>query len=443
MTENDYILLNDYLDGALDDGREEEFFGEVARNPVLRRELNGSLRLRTALRMEAASVIPPADLSSSVFASLGYAQKPANILGAAFLQWGGYLGAALTGALLVWFLLQFGNMQIQPQGQSVSQQLLTVRTDTVVIPAPAQQLQTSPPSFAKEEATVPDDERAALNKRIATLEAALRNQSRAASAMAQRESNRAEQDNQERSILASERDELARRLAEAQSALATLNEQQRLQQNQELQASEQRESRLAEQSNTLQQTLGFETGSPMRPVQFARQSELQKQRPVEVSVRQLLLRSSSNVAVESNDNLGLYNVAVQGMLPDVLPRIIPGLALGIEFGREQFVQQYRDVLNGQTATITQRPTLWWGGVAARYGIRTGIFDNAVMPIVQAGGGLAESGFYYRAAVGLRYEPVQSVALTIGFEQAWLNYRAGLGTYLSTQNGFTTGIGFQF
>ncbi|MBL7975165.1 MAG: hypothetical protein JNJ85_09650, partial [Candidatus Kapabacteria bacterium] len=96
-------LLNEYLDGTISESAEQSLFSAMAQNDMLRKEFNEALLLRTAVRNDAAGVIPPAELTAAVFASAGYTTANAITLWLA-KYWGVFTTVFLT-CVVIWLLL--------------------------------------------------------------------------------------------------------------------------------------------------------------------------------------------------------------------------------------------------------------------------------------------------------------------------------------------------
>ena len=95
-TSNDQIL--ELLDGELDPMVEPTLFAELASNTDLRTEFKQQLAIRTAVQEDRMALLPPAALTSAVFAGLGFA---APIAGAAAGAVGGAFRTRSNGSCVL------------------------------------------------------------------------------------------------------------------------------------------------------------------------------------------------------------------------------------------------------------------------------------------------------------------------------------------------------
>jgi hypothetical protein len=65
--------IHDYLDGSLDPSDETTLFATLASDADARRELTQQIRLHLAVKKDLAAIAVPADATSAIFSSLGYA----------------------------------------------------------------------------------------------------------------------------------------------------------------------------------------------------------------------------------------------------------------------------------------------------------------------------------------------------------------------------------
>lgn len=66
-------LIHQYLEGRLEGHLEEMLFAELGRNSLLRRELSAQIKLGSAARRDAVSIVPSEYEKQSIFAELGFA----------------------------------------------------------------------------------------------------------------------------------------------------------------------------------------------------------------------------------------------------------------------------------------------------------------------------------------------------------------------------------
>lgn len=117
-------------------------------------------------------------------------------------------------------------------------------------------------------------------------------------------------------------------------------------------------------------------------------------------------------------------------------------AVGVEMGTESFRQQFTGTLDERQVEYTQTPVLFWMGATYRWTpMRNGLLPGLV-PFADATLGAAvQQGPIARASVGLQYQPVGPVQITVGLDAAALMYRHGGTWFASTKWGPTLGLGF--
>ena len=156
--------------------------------------------------------------------------------------------------------------------------------------------------------------------------------------------------------------------------------------------------------------------------------------PLEFSIRSLQLRPQERVNVAGNDGIGINNMAIA-----LYYRLNTDWSVGIEGGREPFSQTYSIENDIAIENIRQLPTLWWGGLTGRYEGRTLLGKDIPFPNITGAFGAAETGAYFRSSVGIGWDIVPSVTMSIGAEWAQLFYSVHQKPYKSTNFGWMYGF----
>lgn len=117
-------------------------------------------------------------------------------------------------------------------------------------------------------------------------------------------------------------------------------------------------------------------------------------------------------------------------------------AVGVEMGTESFRQQFTGTANDRQVQYTQTPVLFWMGASYRWTPMEFSFLPGLMPVLDATVGFAvQQGPLARASMGLQYQPVGPLQITLGLDAAALLYRHEGTWFSSTKWGPTIGFGF--
>ncbi len=117
-------------------------------------------------------------------------------------------------------------------------------------------------------------------------------------------------------------------------------------------------------------------------------------------------------------------------------------AVGVEMGTESFRQQFTGTANDRQVQYTQTPVLFWMGASYRWTPMEFSFLPGLMPVLDATVGVAvQQGPLARASVGLQYQPVGPLQITVGLDAAALLYRHEGTWFSSTKWGPVIGLGF--
>lgn len=117
-------------------------------------------------------------------------------------------------------------------------------------------------------------------------------------------------------------------------------------------------------------------------------------------------------------------------------------ALGVEMGTESFRQQFTGTADDRLVQYTQTPVLFWMGASYRWTPLEFSFLPGLAPVLDATLGVAvQQGPLARASVGLQYQPVGPLQISVGIDAAALMYRHDGTWFSSTKWGPTIGLGF--
>ncbi|MFZ9870985.1 MAG: hypothetical protein ACO3E0_07530 [Candidatus Kapaibacteriota bacterium] len=117
-------------------------------------------------------------------------------------------------------------------------------------------------------------------------------------------------------------------------------------------------------------------------------------------------------------------------------------ALGVEMGTESFRQQFTGAAEDRLVQYTQTPVLFWMGATYRWTPLEFSFLPGLAPVLDATLGVAvQQGPLARASVGLQYQPVGPLQISVGIDAAALMYRHDGTWFSSTKWGPTIGLGF--
>jgi hypothetical protein len=153
-----------------------------------------------------------------------------------------------------------------------------------------------------------------------------------------------------------------------------------------------------------------------------------------VSLRTLHPIGAGNVGVPSNDNSGINNVAVDAML-----HLSDHVSMGIEVGRQSFLQTFQRADGAVTEEVRQYPALWWSGPTARLTGRD-LFADGLSPFSQATLGISDGGVIARALAGIEWRPADIVSIQGAMECSNLWYSGGGAPNTSLTFNWTLGVG---
>lgn len=417
---NDWI--QDLLDGELDSMHEQQLFAELSVNGDLRTELRQQLAIRSAVHHDRMSLVPPAALTNSVFAGLGFATPLAGAAagaaagGSALVQWLGRLGLPIISAIAAAGLTiavseGVGSTSIPPPTSITSAEVVIppVAGAEPTADAPQSAITSTPGTSTR------TSSRADL-ERIRELERVNRRLT--------------EELRDSRQRLASAEDELSQRLSSS-VATSTYDEP-----HTEQPTTEQRELAAVPISSIDLSTtimLQRETATPMySPRTLPATSDYILYPSFLVQLRGLSTSNITDVSAAPDtrwyDHIG---VALMYQLSD-------RSTVGVEFGSEPFPQVFEGSRSGQVIRYEQQPSSMWAGAMYRHTFPR--FGNSYLaPFGQALIGGTKFGPLGRATVGLQYAPAGPLSFILGLEGTMMGYQFQDRWFSSSKFGLTYGL----
>ena len=410
-TSNDQIL--ELLDGELDPMVEPTLFAELASNTDLRTEFKQQLAIRTAVQEDRMALLPPAALTSAVFAGLGFA---APIAGAA--------AGAVGGSAVVSWITKLGLPMLTAAAAAGMTWIAAQQTDDARLPArdqasvPTRAEQTAEPPRATTASTLTSSARPTPN------DAALAEAQQRASATQRALANAQRENDRLRAALAMAEQRIPAQNLET-PAVATP-------------AREDEVMPLASSFNVTNDIRLARTEGH-RPVNTATFTESvmpwQRYPSFLVQARGFQSTPLTPVSVPAQsgwlDNAGL----------SLLYQLSDHHGVGVEFGSESFAQVFEGRRNGQLIRYEQQPSSSWAGIFYRY--QHDPIAQGVLPFAQVLLGGSRFGPIGRATVGLAYAPSGPLTFLVGVEGATMAYSFQNTWFTSTNLGFTYGVAVRF
>lgn len=166
-----------------------------------------------------------------------------------------------------------------------------------------------------------------------------------------------------------------------------------------------------------------------------KQTEQQHLIGIQAEVRGLLGTSLPRAELPSGSSSPFKNSAAS-----VRYAIDPHHSVGIEFGSEEYFQQYLNVVEGSLYRVSQNPLLTWAGIAYRYNV---LPDSPFSPFGQITLGGTRMGGLGRLMLGLTYAPESRVRFMLGAEGSALLYNHQNLWNASPKVGITYGVSITF
>jgi hypothetical protein len=156
---------------------------------------------------------------------------------------------------------------------------------------------------------------------------------------------------------------------------------------------------------------------------------------IQAEVRGLLGTSLPRTEIPSGSSSPFKNSAAS-----VRYAIDRNHSVGIEFGAEEYFQQYLNVVEGSLYRVSQNPLLTWAGIAYRF---NALPESTFSPFGQITLGGTRMGGLGRLMLGLAYAPESRVRFMLGAEGSALLYYHQNLWYASPKVGITYGVSITF
>lgn len=411
---NDWI--QDLLDGELDSMHEQQLFAELSVNGDLRTELRQQLAIRSAVHHDRMGLVPPAALTNSVFAGLGFATPLAGAAasaaagGSALVQWLGRLGLPILSAIAAAGLTLavsegVGSTSMPPPTTVASEEIARP-------PVTGSDVSTtvSQPEITSAPATAPRASSQADLDRIRDLERL-------------------------NSQLMAELRDSRDRLAAAEADVAQHSS-----------------SSVATTSDQAPEDQRVRSYLPISSIDLSTSITLQRESATPTYVPRTLSATSDYVLYPSFliqlRGLSASNITNVSADPETRWYDHAGVALmyqlsdrstfGVEFGSEPFPQVFEGSRSGQVIRYEQQPSSMWAGAMYRHTLpRLGTTSFA--PFAQALIGGTRFGPLGRATVGLQYAPSGPLSFILGLEGTMMGYQFQDRWFTSSKFGLTYGL----
>jgi hypothetical protein len=156
---------------------------------------------------------------------------------------------------------------------------------------------------------------------------------------------------------------------------------------------------------------------------------------IQAEVRGLLGTSLPRTELPSGSSSPFKNSAAS-----IRYAIDPHHSVGIEFGAEEYFQQYLNVVEGSLYRVSQNPLLTWAGIAYRF---NALPESPFSPFGQITLGGTRMGGLGRLMFGLTYAPESRVRFMLGAEGSALLYNHQNLWNASPKVGITYGVSITF
>ncbi|MBI2794724.1 MAG: hypothetical protein HYX66_08775 [Ignavibacteria bacterium] len=395
--------INELLDGDLDQMLESGLYAELAVNPDLRTELRNQLAVKSAVQHDRMALIPPAQLTNSVFTHLGFAAPLAGAAagaagGSLILAWLSKLGLPLLSALAATGITYVATTSIPARSPVVAFGDKAIQTSANA------SLSANPVNGATIDNSTPvqrnEPRQRDLQGRIATLQ------------------NENDALRSELAKLNSESEEVPPEPVFDQLHEAPEPPLQNVIVRNEFAISRKQDQRMIKQSEL---QVGSDLTAYPAPL---------------LQIRGFSLKPTTESAVPPESNW-YSNISVGAFY-----RLNRVHMLGLEFGSETFPLVYRGEQNDQLKQWDQSSSLLWAGVSYRYTFE-GFRSLPIAPFTQVFGGGTKLGPLGRAIVGFEYSPAGPFSFILGAEAAVLAYRFDTQWYASPKYGLTYGMTIRF
>ncbi len=431
-------LIHEYLDGQLNEAREQALFSELAKSSDLRGEFNQQVQMQSAAMQDMKTLAPPAESTNAIFSQLGFSIPSEDYLQEVSTDGGG--GTTTKTAAMVAALSRFWSKYMNV----ILATLITASLSTVLFVFTGDILKsenetrpsrnTSGPAIVTSyENPVPfanvDNETSATEVARTNEKASSANRSRA---KATYDGSLAGDNERNQSLAAS--DENKDSEVNMLSALG-------------------KNSQLMNNSNYgIYSSQSVLDGSNVN-AQNANDSWLSllpaPKRNFNDADLAVILSGNLNVASEVGFKLtnpsnyqNLNNASLT-----VMYKAFDNLYIGGKVGKERFAQEFERDFNGENLVYHQEPSLYIVGGLLRYSYPLSDYDyylKMIAPYCQVFGGITSAGgFLAEPEVGITIAPHNAWAFNIGYGFNWHGYKVDGKSYLNNKQGITFGVGLGF
>jgi len=417
--------INQLLDGELEQMLESGLFAELSVNPDLRTEFRNQMSLRSAVQNDRMALVPPAQLTNSVFTGLGFAAPLAGAAagaagGSLLLSWLTRIGLPVISALAATGITYFAVNS--PQTNTVSSANAANSTEysqrsslnEVQSNGSLNEVQNEVPSTGSTQysqrssrngvQTSSSSFNGVLNRKISELEAenaALKD------ALAQ-----AQRDNANAQLAAQESETIAPNQEYPETPLRQV---------------------VVKNDFNVTRTSAYST---IRQGEIPLNYDYTVYPAFVMQVRGFALTPTLSTTVAEQSDW-YNNLAVSLMY-----RLNSHNAVGLEFGNESYPMVFEGDRNGQLVRYEQYPTTYFAGVNYRYtGNNFGKWPIAPFGQVMAGG--SKFGPVGRLAAGFEYSPAGPFSFLLGAETSAMAYNYQNSWYVSPKVGVTYGMIIKF
>ncbi|GEM_PF-1140100 len=430
-------LIHDYLDGKLEQHRQDMLFAELSNNTELRDEFNQQMKMHMIAQNDMAMIAPPAAATNAIFSDLGFSIPPSGKggdsgagagFGAAALTFlKKYLpsallavaSAVLTGLVIYW-LLDFD------RGNSSNLTNANVENNSkpIVSSMEGQSVPVLPMYFRNDGLSAADVQRI-VNNAMSNYMVKVNNYYKDYyTALINLSKDMNSRDEQLRQDFANVR-RTPRSDFNLLRYMATNNVQKPINKN--------RNALLVNNSNLipLSQTDNSAIVNPyLLADDFISNFNL--------SFRGFTTRNETVVQVSSQSNPWFKNMGI-----GVSYNIANNHEFGVEIGQEAFSQNFDRKLYGEELTYFQNPVLFWYGAKYKYSMKQLFVPNVFYPYFEIMGGFTKVGPLGRAQIGLSYSPDKRVTFNLGLEGSSLWYNVQKKIYDSKKIGLTYGVSVSY
>ncbi len=171
--------------------------------------------------------------------------------------------------------------------------------------------------------------------------------------------------------------------------------------------------------------------------------ELSQSRIRSDNVWAITMRGFTSNSLSDNEVRPLYDPGLNNFSISLMRDLDDNFSFGLEFGQENFMQQYSGEVKGRIANVKQNYLAFWGGAAARYLAAPVDWLDGVQPYGKLFLGSTYLGPLMKEEMGLQYFISKDFAMFFGVELSHLAYFFNNNTFLSNKFGTSYGIVIKF